>query len=239
VFSCVSKSDYEAVKAELDSVKVAAESAKAAGNDALANIVKMEELLDGIETSNKNLRLDLEKGMSFEDFQKKVEAIKSDMASSKAQIAQLDKKLKSSVSKSMHEKIVGDLKRQLEEKERAITSLMEQVEKLKGENKALTEIIEFQKAEIGKKEEEISKKKSEVIELENKLSEAQKQAIKDAAGLFYERGNDKVALAEKTKLAPNKKKEHYKEAIEMYKKSFELGNTEAFNRLKELEDKVK
>jgi chromosome segregation ATPase len=239
LFSCVSKSEYEQVKAELESVKMSADSAKTAGNDAVANIVKMESLLNGIETANQNIRLDLEKGMSFEDFQKKVEAIKSDMENSKKQISALEKKLKNTVSKSMFDKIVGDLKKQLEDKEKTILGLTEQVEKLKGENKALTETVQMQKEEMGKKEEEISKKKTEVSELENKLSETQKQAIKDAAGLFYERGNDKVALAEKIKLAPGKKKDAYREAYEMYKKSFELGYTDAFNKMKETEEKFK
>ena len=41
----------------------------------------------------------------------------------------------------------------------------------------------------------------------------------------------------KTRLAPKKKKQHYKEAHEYYKKSFELGNKNAYDKMIELEEK--
>jgi hypothetical protein len=45
--------------------------------------------------------------------------------------------------------------------------------------------------------------------------------------------------ANRTKLAPRKKKETYKEAIELYKKALSMGKQEAQDKITALEKKVK
>jgi len=240
MYSCVSKKEYEQKVAELDSIKTALGTSQSQEAELTQTMMKIGEALDGIETSQKELRLNLEKGMSFEDFQKKADAIKADMEKSKKQIEALEKSLsKASGKNKLLEKMVEEMKKQVAEKDATIADLTAKVEKLKGENTALTQTIEFQKEEIKGKEAEISKKKAEITELEGKLSEAQKQALKEAADLFYLRGEDNIALAEKTKLAPGKKKGHYQDAYNMFKRSFELGRTDAFKRMQELEEKIK
>jgi hypothetical protein len=44
--------------------------------------------------------------------------------------------------------------------------------------------------------------------------------------------------ANRTKLAPKKKKDTLKEAIELYKKALSLGKTEAQDKITELEKKI-
>ncbi|MCS7005478.1 MAG: hypothetical protein NZM38_09145 [Cytophagales bacterium] len=240
LYACVSKSEYEQKVAELDSLKNVLTATQSQEAELTQRLLKVSEIIDGIETSQKNLRISLEKGISFEDFQKKAEAIKADMEKSKKQIEALEKALNKSSSKNkLLEKMVEEMKKQLAEKDAIISDLTAKVEKLKGENTALNQIIEFQKEEIKEKEAELSKKKAEISELESKLSETQKQALKEAADLFYLRGEDNIALAEKTKLAPNKKRAHYQDAYNMFKRSFELGRADAFKRMQELEEKIK
>jgi hypothetical protein len=45
--------------------------------------------------------------------------------------------------------------------------------------------------------------------------------------------------AKRTKLAPQKKRDTYKEALELYKKSLSLGKQEAKEKIAELEKKLR
>jgi hypothetical protein len=55
------------------------------------------------------------------------------------------------------------------------------------------------------------------------------------ADLLYAQGQALETAADRTKLAPRKKKETQREALELYKKSYSLGKEEAKAKIEELE----
>jgi hypothetical protein len=59
------------------------------------------------------------------------------------------------------------------------------------------------------------------------------------ADSYFARATAVEEAANRTKLAPRKKKETYKEAIELYKKALSMGKQEAQDKITALEKKVK
>jgi hypothetical protein len=92
-----------------------------------------------------------------------------------------------------------------------------------------------------------------MAEMQNKIEQKQEElAILDAkvkemvgtfkmteADAYYARAQAVEEAANRTKLAPRKKKETYKEALELYKKALSLGKKEASRNIKKLEAKLK
>jgi hypothetical protein len=58
------------------------------------------------------------------------------------------------------------------------------------------------------------------------------------ADAYFARGQAVEEAANRTKLAPRKKKETYREAVELYKKALSLGKNEAQDKITELEKKL-
>ena len=58
------------------------------------------------------------------------------------------------------------------------------------------------------------------------------------ANLYFAQAQALETAADRTKFAPRKKKETRREALELYKLSFSLGNTEAQAKIEELEKKL-
>jgi len=58
------------------------------------------------------------------------------------------------------------------------------------------------------------------------------------ASLYFEQAQALETAADRTKFAPHKKKETRREALELYRLSYSLGNMNAEVKIKELEKKL-
>ena len=74
--------------------------------------------------------------------------------------------------------------------------------------------------------------------IEAKIQELMIASKVSEADSYYARAQAVEEAANRTKLAPKKKKETLKEAIELYKKSLSLGKEEAQAKITELEKKI-
>jgi len=97
----------------------------------------------------------------------------------------------------------------------------------------------MQEAEIADKNSQLETKQQELALIEARIQELMIQSKMSEADAYFARGQAVEEAANRTKLAPRKKKETYKEAIELYKKSQSLGNAQAEARITELEKKTK
>ena len=85
----------------------------------------------------------------------------------------------------------------------------------------------------------ITEKQQELLLLEARI-EAMVNSFKvTEADAYYARARAVEEAARRTKLAPNKKRETYKEALELYKRSLSLGKQEAKTDIANLEKKLK
>jgi hypothetical protein len=82
-------------------------------------------------------------------------------------------------------------------------------------------------------------KQQELALIEARIQELMISSKVSEADSYFARAQAVEEAANRTKLAPKKKKETLKEAVELYKKALSLGNQQAQAKITELEAKVK
>ncbi|MFO0506945.1 MAG: hypothetical protein ACK5X6_08870, partial [Chryseotalea sp.] len=133
---------------------------------------------------------------------------------------------------------IKKLKADLENKSKEIAELQSLVDKYRNENENLIQTIGLQDAEIADKEDQIAAKRQELALLEARIQEMMIQSKMTEADAYFARAAAVEEAANRTKLAPKKKKETFKEAIELYKKAQSLGHNGAAAKIAELEKKI-
>ncbi len=239
MFAC-NQAELDKLKAENEELKsqVGEDSQKI--QDMSIGMLEVGALLDSIEISEKNVNRSLEQGTSFDSYKEKMRAINDYMKQSKEKIDALEKQLKSSGSKNKAlQAMISTLKKSIEEKEATISTLESAVTKLSGENKDLISLVDVQKTELSQQSMLIDQKRKELSELESRLKKTTEEANKAQADAYFARAETLEELADRTKLAPKKKKETLQEAYDMFKKAFEAGRIDANERMKALEDQLK
>ena len=106
------------------------------------------------------------------------------------------------------------------------------------ENIELNEDMKLKSVQLEDVESRLEVKKTELKLLELQIKELVKRMnISEAEGLYAQAGAMEEA-ARRTKLAPHKRKETYREALELYEKSFAKGKKDAQAKIDELRKKV-
>ncbi|NME69510.1 hypothetical protein [Flammeovirga aprica] len=196
-------------------------------------------LIDSIDVSRNLLYVDMERGISGKTYEEKIRAIDAYMQESENRMEQMEASLaKANTKNSAYANTIRKLRQQLDQKTQEISDLKQQVDKYRTENKALIKTVDLQAKELSDKEIQIQKKKEELSLLENRIQELMVQAKKTEADAFYAQAEALEEAARRTKLAPKKKKATYAEALELYKKSFEAGRKDAYDKVQELSEKV-
>jgi hypothetical protein len=96
----------------------------------------------------------------------------------------------------------------------------------------------LQEAEIADKQTQIDSKNQELALIEARVQELMIQSKITDADAYFTRAQAVEEAANRTRLAPRKKKETLKEAVELYKKALSLGKNEAQDKITELEKKL-
>jgi len=196
-------------------------------------------LMDSIDASRQLLRVNMVEGTSYEDYKERMRDINSYVKDTQRKIEDLEKTLSKSRSTSnAYSSTIKKLKADMEEKTRTIAELQEQVEKYRNENQNLISTVGMQEAELIDKQVEIETKTQELALIEARIQELMIPSKMSEADAYYARAQAVEEAANRTKLAPKKKKETLREAIELYKKSLSLGKAEAQARIEELEKRI-
>lgn len=206
----------------------------------LASLKDVSGLLDSIDASRSSLRTDLNQGTSYEEFSTRLKDINQFVKLSEDKINGIQKSLKSSKNEaSAYLMLVDALKGEVQLRVDEIMKLEEGVNKYTEENKGLMEKIKMKESEVNEINIQISTKQQELYLLEAKI-EAMVNGFKvTEADAYYARARAVEEAANRTKLAPHKKRETYKEALELYKRALSLGKVEAKADIANLEKKVK
>ena len=206
----------------------------------LASLKDVRGLLDSIDASRSSLRTDLNQGTSYEEFSARLKDINQFVKMSEEKINVIQKVLKSSKHEaSAYLMLVDALKSEVQLRVDEIVKLEEGVTKYTEENKGLMEKIKVKESEVNDINIRISTKQQELYLLEAKI-EAMVNSFKvTEADAYYARARAVEEAANRTKLAPGKKRETYKEALELYKRSLSLGKEEAKADIANLEKKIR
>jgi chromosome segregation ATPase len=221
-----------------------------AENDSLRNelntrysvVVTMRDvkiLIDSIDHSRNVLKVDLDKGTTYEDFTDRLKDINQYVIKTEEKLTFIENELRQSKGEaSAYMMMVAALKDELVIRAEEIAKLEEQVNNYKSENKGLIQTVKVQQDALTDMHTQIAVKQQELSLLEAKVTELVDNFQVSEAEAFYARAKAVEEAANRTKLAPHKKKETYREALELYKKALSLGKAEAQEKITVLEKRV-
>jgi chromosome segregation ATPase len=233
--SCDTK-EKEQLKSQVDSLKVELETSQQMAQ----TLTEVGTLMDSIDASRQLLRVNMVEGTTYDDYTSRMKDINGYVKDTQKKIDELEVSLKGSKANSAaFSKTIKKLKADLETKTKEIADLQETVEKYKSENQNLISTVGMQEAEIADKNTQLEGKQQELALIEARIQELMIQSKMSEGDAYYARAQAVEEAANRTKLAPRKKKETLKEALELYKKSQSLGKTEAEAKISDLEKKLK
>ena len=196
-------------------------------------------LMDSIDANRQLLRVNMVEGTTYDDYTSRMKDINNYVKDTQRKIEDLEKTLKKSKgTANAYAATIKKLKADLEAKNAEILALQEQVDKYRNENENLVQTVTLQSKEIEDQEVELQAKRQELALIEARIQELMVQSKVSEADSYYARAIAVEEAANRTKLAPRKKKETLKEALELYKKSLSLGKAEAQAKITELEKKI-
>ncbi|SKC86385.1 GumC domain-containing protein [Ohtaekwangia koreensis] len=234
IASCDTK-EKDTLRSQVDSLKVELETSQKMAQ----TLTEVGTLMDSIDASRQLLRVNMVEGTTYEDYTSRMKDINGYVRDTQHKLDDLEKSLATSkASNSANAKLLKNLKAQLEGKTQEIAALQEQVEKYRSENQNLITTVSMQEAELADKQTMIETKTQELALIEARVQELMIQSKMTEADAYFARGQAVEEAANRTKLAPRKKKETFKEAIELYKKALSLGKNEAQDKITELEKKI-
>ena len=196
-------------------------------------------LMDSIDANRQLLRVNMVEGTTYDDYTSRMKGINNYVKDTQSKIEELEKSLKKSKGNAnAYAATIKKLKADLESKSAEIASLQTKVDQLSSENKNLISTTQLQEAELTDKEAQIQAKQQELSLIEAKIESLMVQSKMSEADSYYARAEAIEEAANRTKLAPKKKKNTLKEALELYKKAQSLGNDKAQAKIDELTKKI-
>ena len=234
LFSCDTK-EKEKLQGQVDSLRVELQTSQ----QMASTLTEVGVLMDSIDASRQLLRVNMVEGTTYDDYKARMADINSYVRDTQRKIDEMEKSVAASKSDNKaFSKQIKSLKSKLETQTQEIASLQEQVETLRSQNENLITTTKLQEADLADKQGQIEAKTQELALIEARVQELMIQSKMTEADAYFARGQAVEEAANRTKLAPKKKKETYREAIELYKKAQSLGKTEAQDKITELEKKI-
>lgn len=234
--SCGLKQENETLQSKVDSLNT-----ELAFQQQMASVLEnVGVLLDSIDQNRNALKVNMEMGTTYDDFTTRLSELNQFVKDSEKKIDELEKNLaKANTSNKSYSSSIVRLKRQLEEKTAQIAQLEETVAQYREKNEELINLVEFQNTELTDKTSQIEAKRQELEMLETRITELLTQSKVSQADSYYLRAQAAEEAARRTQLAPKKKKESYREALELYQKAFDLGREDAKPKIEEITERLK
>jgi DNA repair exonuclease SbcCD ATPase subunit len=227
--------EKEMLQTKVDSLSVELETSQKMAE----TLTEVGALMDSIDASRQLLRVNMVEGTTFADYKNRMKDINGYVKDTQKKIDDLEKSLKSSnANSSSYSRTIKKLRTDLESKSQEVAALQEQVEKYRNENQNLITTVGMQEAELTDKQTQIETKTQELALIEARVQEIMIQGKMSEADAYYARAQAVEEAANRTKLAPRKKKETLREAVELYKKALSLGKNEAQDNITALEKKL-
>lgn len=225
------KAEKERLRAEVDSLRTELQTSQ----EMAQSLNEVGSLLDSIDASRQLLRTEVVEGTSYKDYKNRLENLNAYIHETQTKIDDLEKSLKTAKSSSSaYAASIKKLKIDLEERTNQVAALEQEVAKMREENTTLAKTVTERDSAIVVKDETIQMREKDVAALETKVEEINAANKLSQADLYFAQAQALETAAGRTKLAPKKKKETQREALELYKLSLSLGKAEAQQKIDEL-----
>jgi chromosome segregation ATPase len=220
------------LKAKVDSLQVELN----ASQQTAGMLQEVSIMLDSIESSRVNLRSGVVEGTDYKDYAGRMKNLNTYIQQTQSKLDEMETSLKNSkASSSKYASMVKKLKADLETSTQQVAALQIEVENYRADNQYLAKSVVEKDSLITVNSEVIKVREQDIAALETKVQDITTSATTTQADLLYAQGQALETAADRTKLAPRKKKETQREALELYKKSYSLGKEEAKVKIEELE----
>jgi len=234
MISCGGEKDK--LKSQVDSLKAELQTSQ----QFATTLQQVGTLMDSIDANRQLLRMNMVEGTTYDDYTARMKDINNYVKDTQNKIEDLEKALKKSKgATNAYAATIKKLKADLEERNKEIATLQANVDELKSTNQNLITTVGLQEAELTDKESQIQAKQQELALIEAKIQEMMLASKMSEADSYFAQAAALEEAANRTKLAPRKKKDTYKEALELYKKAQSLGNDKAQAKIDELTKKIK
>jgi hypothetical protein len=202
-----------------------------AGNQVVNTIVSVNTLLDSIDATRNVMKVNLAEGLEKKSYDTRMLELKDYIKQTENKIGELEANMiETNVNTESYLIIIDALKDEL----RIRNEEMGLIE----ENSELNNEVKLKAVQLDDVESRLEVKRTELMLLEYRIKDLVKRmVISEAEGLFAQAGAVEEA-ARRTKLAPHKRKETYREALALYKKSLAKGKKEAKAKVDELTAKI-
>ena len=229
IASCGQKQENERLQGEVDSLSVALDQAQ----KAVTALDDIGELLDTIESQRDIIRMEMvEGGISREDYTSRIQYLNQLIDEAEGRIGDLE------TANTAYASLVAKLKKELDDRNRELDAMEAVLDTYKAENISMESTIILQENEIEELETQIQVRQAELMLLENQVEEMIDEMQLKEADAYYARAVAYEEAANRTKLAPRKKKETLQQALDLYKQALALGNEAAEPKVTELEAKL-
>jgi hypothetical protein len=224
LFSCNS-GEIKKLQSQNDSLR----NLLRAGNSVVNTIVSVNTLLDSIDATRNVMKVNQASGEG--DYSKRMLELKDYIKLTENKIGELEAEMvETSVNSETYLAIINALKDELRFRNEELGLI--------SENSELNEEMKLKGVQLEDVEARLEVKKTELKMLELHIKELVKRmSISEAEGLYAQAAATEEA-ARRTKLAPHKRKETYREALTLYEKSFAKGKKDAQAKIDELRKKV-
>jgi chromosome segregation ATPase len=234
IFSCNTEEKAQ-LQSQVDSLTLELETSQRMAQ----TLQDVGVLMDSIDANRQLLRVNMVEGTTYDNYTSRMKDLNNYVRETEEKIEELEKQLKKAKgSNSAFAATIKKLKAELSGKSAEIISLQEKVEMQRNENQNLSQTIQLQEDELTQKEELIKTKEEELALIEVRIQELMINSKVSEADAYFARAQAVEETANRTKLAPKKKKASYKEAIELYKKALSLGKQEAQAKITAIEKKM-
>jgi hypothetical protein len=223
----LSCSQSDKLKTENDSLRhVLSSSSKLIESMKTVNI-----LLDSIDVTRHSVRLISSEDKTGNDYSNRMTELKDYVKKTEGVIRELEASAaESSVNTETYMTIIDALKDELKIRNEEIGIIED--------NDALNTAVNLRSTQLDEVEMKLESKRNELKLLQIQISELVRTAKITQADSYFAQAGAIEEAAKRTKLAPNKKRDTYEEALHLYEKALKFGKKEAKAKVDELQQKI-
>ena len=196
-------------------------------------------LIDSIDISRNSLNLHMVEGTTYANYTERLHNINDYVKETLRKIASMEATIKKSKADNRYyANTIKKLKESLESSTAQLAALQEEVEKVRQSNNELMLSVKSKEEELFQKSEIIQLNQQSIVSLQEKVDGLIRQSSDSQAESYFKQAQALETAAQRTKLAPRKKKATQMEALELYKLAATMGYTDAAVRITELEKSI-
>jgi chromosome segregation ATPase len=220
--------DNSRLLAKVDSLEAALE----VSNYTMGVLGQIGTYMDSIDANRKWIEVNLETGMSQDDYVTRMKNINEYVQKAEWMIGELEK------TRNAYAKQVKRLKNDIIEKDEEIKALQLVVAQTQSDNQKLTQTLQLTEEELTMSqleqdmtEEELERSNTAAKELMEKLEMTKAESL-------YSQGENMEVLAGHIQLAPKRKREALEQALKYYSESKEMGYSKAIAKVEALKARL-